>query len=186
MIEKKIESFWCYKCVYYSICTQNFYGNYREKSDSLAEMFGNDILNSIPAWISIWCMRSTTTSKLYDFSLGWKAKITTLYTWKRLMVRYFSSPNEQHLQCTAEVMRNFSPLLRDELYLQLLFSSDKVNRWAGTRWHLAHKKCSQGEIILEWKWPLGTLHFSFLISCIHSEMEHYVRSFKTCQAVDRT
>lgn len=49
------------------------------------------------------------------------------------MVRYFSSPNEQHLQCAAEVMRNFSPLLRVEVYLQLLFSSDKVNRWADTR-----------------------------------------------------
>lgn len=107
-------------------------------------------------------MRSTTTSKLYDFSLGWKAKITTLYTWKRLMVRYFSSPNEQHLQCTAEVMRNFWPLLHDEVYLQLLFSSDKVNRWAGTRWHLVNKKMfSRGNNPWEWKWPLGTLRFSF-------------------------
>lgn len=122
-------------------------------------------------------MRSTTTSKLYDFSLGWKAKITTLYTWKRLMARYFSSPNEQHPQRTAEVMRNFSPLLHDEVYPQPLFSSDEVNRWAATRWHLVHKKMfSRGNNPWEWKWPLGTLRFSFLFfNFLHSEWDGALR-----------
>lgn len=97
VIEKKIESFWCYKCVYYRICTQHFYGNYRERSDSPEGMFRSDILNS--AWISIYCTHPGTTSRLYDFSQGWKAKITALDTWKRWMARHLSSS----LQFAAKV-----------------------------------------------------------------------------------
>lgn len=36
------------------------------------------------------------------------------------MVRYFLCSNEQPLQFTAKVMRNFASLLPDEVYLQLL------------------------------------------------------------------
>lgn len=107
VIEKKIESFWCYKCVYYRICTQHFYGNYRERSDSLGGMFRSDILNS--AWISIYCTHPGTTSRRYDFSQGWKAKITALDTWKRVMARHLSSS----LQFAAKV-GGFNFFLRDD------------------------------------------------------------------------
>lgn len=52
----------------------------------------------------------------------WTERLKLLYYIheKRLMVRYFLCSNEQPLQFTAEVMRNFRSLLHDEVYLQLL------------------------------------------------------------------
>lgn len=38
VIEKKIESFWCYECVYYCMWTQIFHGNYGGSSDSPGKM----------------------------------------------------------------------------------------------------------------------------------------------------
>lgn len=57
----------------------------------------------------------------------WAERLKLLYYIyeKRLMVRYFLCSNEQPLQFTAEVMRNFLSLLHDEVYLQLLLEFKK-------------------------------------------------------------
>lgn len=54
------------------------------------------------------------------------------------MVRYFLCSNEQPLQFTAEVMRNFWPhMIR---FVCRSWSSKKGHRWDGSSRHMLHEK----------------------------------------------
>lgn len=110
----------------------------------------------------------------------WTERLKLLYYIheKKLMVRYFLCSNEQPLQFTAEVMRNFLSLLHDELYLLTRLEFKKRSE-VGCR-HLLHKKMiSKGSSswMREGPWGIWGRRFSICPE-IHSNIDPFKGLFR--------